>query len=339
MDFPQSLYSQRIYRVNKTIENLKEAFELEKYFVGFDTLNYYTLKFNWYAVDKKRWSFGSDIINNIKDCYDIHKDKWGSLFSQLIGLNRIALNESMGEFKSEMGKRSLDAKRIHYHLMNMYQSYPIDSDKFLAGVIYRNFKSFRIGNKRLSYAKGTFLTGTEYNGTYTIYPWIRFQFVFRDCSEDEAECFLCCQEKAEDLPLDDCNGGNSKARGKTPGAISDRENIYFHYIVPLLVRFKDPVEDSKSFNGKVAKIDGANADRYLFSTEDIKKGISGFEYILCIPVYDAVIADSMYGNFYGNLTFLFSSNDGLNNFVKAQKSRFEEMACFMSMAKADPTLR
>lgn len=333
MDFPQSLYSQRIYRINKLIGNLKEVFGLDEYFVGFDTLNYYTLKFNWYAIHQERWRFDTEIVHNIKCCYKNHESKWKSLFSKLKALNQIALNESVRKFEGEIEEGSPDAERIHYHLTNMYQSYPIDSDKFLDGVIYDNFRRLKKGNNRLTYAKGTFLADDK---NYIIYPPIKFQFFFLNGSDVANDESICPQEKHEYAS----NRVHSNASHSPQGAPYDLEDIYFRYIVPLLVGFEDPGQQTRRlFNGKVGKKPGCNKDKYLFSTDDIKKGISGLKCILCIPVYDAVIGNNTYGNLYGNLSIAFSEEDTLNSFIEKSQNDFGKMAILLSMAKVDPTLR
>ena len=43
---------------------------------------------------------------------------------------------------------------FHFHLLNLYQSYPLNSDENIDGVIFRNFKKFMEKRECLCYAVG-----------------------------------------------------------------------------------------------------------------------------------------------------------------------------------------
>lgn len=326
MSIEQKLYPQNIYQINQTHEEFNRICKIKKdQFISFGILDCYTKKFNSLVVDRNRWSFeGKDqaIVKNIKECYidDTYKTLWQNFFTQIERCGIEDKKESIVFFKKNIGsKAKLDIDAFHFHLLNLYQSYPLDSDENIDGVIFRNFKKFMKKKECLCYAIGKLLNENEYKNTYNDYPWIDMRFVFESGStvnSFSSQEFAKNKDNDIEYTAENRTEKIKQIRNNCDIAKNDESGmkLYRDYIVPIIVGYPHPNHEHGEylFNGlwydKCEK-------QFLLSADKTKKLISKFKFILCIPVYDAFIDKRLYGNFYGNITFAFETVQERNDFI------------------------
>lgn len=335
MTVKQKLYPQKIYQVNRAIDEFKKECGLGNQFVGFCALNYYNRKFNWYVVHKDRWDFTPEpcIVNNIKECCKKHNKEWEEFLKEWKSLYNEALRESIEYFDkiisntngiSESSEEYCEA--FHFHFLNIYQSYPIYSDKFFDGIIYRNLKKKK---KRLKYAIADTLSDSDLKHTYTIYPWLDITFYYEDGEEIRSfSCQECGKEGCDieigaDLAVEEIK---SKIRILEEFQHTPADKVYY-YLLSIMAGYPHPKPsnckgqaNSKDkpmpYNGKYKNDDN---DEYLLKQEHIPKTNS----LLFIPVYDAPIGKELYGNFFGNITIPFETKDERNMFINNNKDTIE----------------
>jgi hypothetical protein len=323
MDNDQRLYFNKIYQINRKLEEFKQVCGIEKKrLVSFNILNPYNRKFNWYVVNNNRWEFDAQIIQNINDCMDCEQLK--PFYEELKKLNIEELVDSIKYFENGERKNGNSSKKkmkdFHFHLLNLYQYYPHQEDGGIDGVVYRNFKSKK---KRLLYTKGELLT--KYNN-FDIYPWINMTFIY----EFEKEIMsLSSQEQQLDGKVQDVeftkktfNNEIEKIKSSKPYNFSSRKKVYFNYIVPLIMGYFHPdLKKEELFDGKRY---GKKSEKFLLEDDTIKDLIKRFKYILCFPVYDAFIGKRLYGNFCGNSTIFFEIEDDRNAFLEKHEKEIED---------------
>lgn len=325
MTVKQKLYPQKIYQVNRAIDEFKKECGLGNQFIGFCALNYYNRKFNWYVVHKDGWDFTpkSRIVNNIKECCKKHASEWKEFLKELTSLYNEALKESIEYFDkiisntngiSESSEEYYEEyyEEFHFHFLNIYQSYPIYSDKFFDGIIYRNLKKKK---KRLKYAIADTLSDSDLKHTCTIYPWIDITFYYED--GEAIRSFSCQEYGKEGCDIEIEIGVNltaeeikSKIRILEQFQHTHVDKVYYYYLLPIMAGYPHPNSKEKPmpYNGKYKNDDN---DEYLLKQEHIPKTNS----LLFIPVYDAPIGKKLYGNFFGNITIPFESGTERNAFV------------------------
>ncbi len=288
MTLRQKLYSQKIYQINQTIQEFKGICEIDKkQFINFSILDYYTRKFNSLAIDNRRWSFeeGGQEIENIKKCFldSNHSEFWKDFFGHIEKDEIEAKNESLTYFKENVKPATmLKPDDFHFHLLNLYQSYSLDQDKNIDGVVFRNFKKFMKERKKLRYAIGEFLNEDQYKNTYNDYPWINMRFVFESANDDDVYTFSS-QESAIDIPHTKNRDEKTKEIEKHSSNINKNEReLYQNYIVPIIVGYRDPNSNDEKdlFNGCWYNKKGEK--QYLLSSDKIKELIPQFKFWLFV---------------------------------------------------------
>lgn len=324
MNDEQRLYPHRIYQINQRLEEVKQVCGIEERLVTFSILNSYNRKFNWLVVNKKRWAWGEKILENINGCFSEHEGLWQELLKKLGEKANKILADSIEYFKRKIENKNLsekDCEDVHYHLLNLYQYYPHDSDIGIDGVIYRNFVNKR---KKLLYAKGELLT--EGMNNFHIYPWIDMVFIFesgtrlRSISAQEPQGKNDTGNDLEYYTEAQYKDKIATIRGRKPAKAS-QDKIYFEYIFPLIMGYPDPNGSAEPFNGKWEK-DGKT--KYLIEEEKIRELVSEFKYTVCFPVYDAFINKRLYGNFYGNVVIPFAFKEDRDEFIKEYQRKIED---------------
>ena len=258
-------------------------------------------------------------MNNIKECYINDKTLWENFFSKIEKCGIEDKKESIVYFQENIrSAATLNIDDFYFHLLNLYQSYPLNSDENIDGVVFRNFKKFMEKRECLRYAIGELLN--EYENTYNDYPWIDMEFVFESGSAVNS---FSSQEfaKNKDTDIEYTTEENRTEKIKQIGKICDivkndeyGMRLYREYIVPIIAGYSHPnskrhedLFDGLWYNDK-------NERQFLLSADKTKELISKFKFILCIPVYDAFVNKRLYGNFFGNITFAFKTEQEMKDF-------------------------
>ena len=322
MNDEQKLYPHKIYQINQKLEELKWICGIKERLFTFSVLNPYSRNFNWLVVNNKRWAFDEEILSNINGCFEKHGELWQNLLKKLKNQNNEVLADSIKYFEVKIKNNNLsenDCEDFHYHLLNLYQYYPHDSDIGIDGVVYRNYINKR---KRLLYAKGELITKDMLN--FHNYPWIDMVFIFES------------DIKIRSLSAQERQGGNIKNDVEYTETTYDdkigyikentteksfQEEIYSKYIIPLIMGYPDPCDSTKLFNGKWRK---NGKDEFLIEEELIRKLVNEFKYVVCFPVYDAFIDRRLYGNFFGNIIIPFAFKDDRDEFIKEHQKEIED---------------
>jgi len=313
----QTLYSQKIYQVNQALDEFKKVCKLGNQFIGFCGLNYYNRKFNWYVVD--RWDFNKNIVNNIKECCMKHNEEWKNYLKELENLKNEALKESIKYFDeiirstSGISESSEEyCENFHFHFLNIYQSYPIDSDKYFDGIMYRNFRREK---GQLRYATGETLSNLQ--DAHHAYPWLDITLNFK--GRKEITSFSCqeCGEDEYDIKYESPDRKiivSTKLKKPPSSAHSQADKLYFYYLLPIVARYNHPVKKGEWYEGKY------NQNDYLLQHDHV----APYKFLLFIPVYDAPICKEPYGNFFGNITIPFDSDRERKAFIDKNINVIEE---------------
>lgn len=317
MENNQILYPQKIYPLNYAIDEFKKVCKLDDDLLfGLCVLNYYNRKFNWHVVHMNRWQFDVDLVNNVKKCREVCDKEWTDFFRVLQSLKNEALKESIEYFdkiKHDTNKTSEFLEEFHFHFLNIYQSYPIYSDKYFDGIVYRNFRREKA---RLRYATAEVIS--DLKNTYDIYPWLDIKFFYEN---GEKITSISCQEYG---------GNGTDIEYKFLQKIKIRKNLkpfkfehthaeklYLYYILPIIAGYPHPDNSEKRYDGMYDKTIN---NKYLLKP----KHVVPYKYILFIPVYDVPIGKKLYGNFFGNITIPFKSKSKRRKFIKKHIKVIEE---------------
>ncbi len=320
MNDKQKLYPQKIYQVNYVLEEIRKICEIKDQLVGFSILNYFTQKFNNFPIHSDRWEFNGKICNNIIGCLKTkkHKDDWKYLFEHIESVGLEVLQESVDYFKKIMEEKCTlltseeEYKEFHYHLLNLYQSFPIDSNEYIDGIVFRNFKKKQT---RLLYATGELLV--EMGKTYNVYPWIDMTFVYE--SGEKIRSISCQEYGGKDCDMVYiADVTREKIKMTIKNKVSIKPSVYFDYLLPIFAGYLSPSGDA------TLKYDGKHKNTYLLSKSYIRNLLVKIKYILCIPVYNAYIDKRLYGSFYGIFTIPFTFKDDRDEFIKEHKKKIEE---------------
>jgi hypothetical protein len=303
MSDKQQLYSQRIYKVNIALNEFKQACELEKKVISYNVLNYYNLKNNWAIVSESKWQFNKEIVKNIQAFYQDSEQHylWKNLFQCLYKLKLNTIDKIINDFKNIIKNHliaSKDYPNIHFQLLNIYHSYPIDL-LYIDGIIFRNLRTV---NKKFLYATAKMLTEKEYFDTYNIFPYAKMKFFFE---KDDCIIKYCSQEEKKDF-----TGKRHLLESQTQKEGVTEHALFFLYIAPLFIGYSEPGGGSSEFNGRLGD------KKYLFTSDNIRESIQAqAKYSLCIPVFDFLKQGKLYGNYYGNLVIPFKKKENMNNFM------------------------
>ena len=330
MNDEQRLYPHKIYQKNRLLEEFKQMCGVDDKIISFNIIDFYSRRFNWYVVNKERWMFKEQIINNINECISVHSDEWRSFFEERRKQDFKELKDSIEYFGKERKTTNWSDKKnrreFHFHLLNLYQYYPHKAQIGIDGVIYRNFID---QGERLCYAKGELLTDTDKYGKYYIYPWINMTFVYKSGknvnSLSAQENLLSNKESKNDIEYTTETDKNEKIKEMQDieTIALSQDKVYFNYLVPLVMGYPDPIVDKDIFNGSWK----CNQEtKYFLDDDTIKTLLIKLKYIICFPVYDAFVGSRLYGNFYGNVTIFFEKEDERVGFIedKDKISRIEE---------------
>ena len=316
MENYQILYPQKIYPLNCAIDEFKEVCKLGDTLFGFCVLNYNNRKFNLYVVYKDRWKFDVELVNNVKKCCKKQNEEWKDFFGVLKSLKNEALNKSIEYFEkinSDTNKISESLEEFHFHFLNIYQSYPIHSDKYFDGIVYRNLRRRPV---RLRYATAEVIS--DLKDTYDNYPWLDIKLLYED--SEKITSFSCQEYGGNGTDIEYKFLQKTRIRKNLKAFESEHtkaEKLYLYYILPIIAGYSHPDHPDNSEKLYDGMYDNSE---FLLKPEHV----APYKYILFIPVYDAPIGKKLYGNFFGNITIPFKSKRKRNKFIKKYIKVIEE---------------
>jgi|GEM_PF-3596446 len=335
MNKPQQLYPQLIYRINEKIPELllmlSESRAIEgksktDIFVAPSIFNPHARNFHWLMVAKERWELtGKDLKkikkfitetkqNNLsskkKKPWDDFKEKYPSLKT---------IEDTFKDLES-----SDDPGEYHHALLMALQFYPVKSNKYIDGIIYRNLarqakerKNKSSSTHKIDYAVAELLIDDK--KTFKLYPWAKVDFFF--CSSSKKTRYSCQENnhpwypkvsdmKTKSIPPLKSEHHYSKSRPKeyadkkkfplTP-ANKINDSFYHNYFLPLFT-------GNKRFK----------FDNFLkLESADFSK----FQHLVIIPLYDAYIEGNYYGNLCGTLQIPFKTEDSRKTFINSERHK------------------
>lgn len=182
----QELYPQVIYRINRAIRDVIQHLssiepKVSKYPKVFtvSAIHNNTKSFHWYIMNEHRWRFTQEQVKGIRHCFKNSNTNWTAFFEKLSSLKITSIDESIKEFTLLMSSEASEEKiraDIHFHLLNLYQSFPIPSNLYIDGVFYGKYTKIK---KKVKYIEATRLYG-DTQLEYTRYPYIEQTFYFQD---------------------------------------------------------------------------------------------------------------------------------------------------------------
>ncbi len=324
MSREQKLYSELVYRINAALPDVTYKLLKKSYMKGStvtpSVYDPYSRKFHWLSVHDDRWAFqdpkpdpkmGKDrfeqIRENVRNKIQAKKSEWEHFQQEY---KEAGHWESVRDSFDVLGGRSSDPEEFHFALLRLHQLYPIDSEKYIDGIVWRNVKR-RVKenrkNPRIDFAEGRLLFHQFL--TYIDSPWAEMGFYHY--KEKGKEKKVSCQEN---FPLWHPGEPDVGSESEIPAIRSEITKRYNEGAFQLNPFYSNYI--MLYFQGHKGR---GRALEYLKDFVELKiAGVRKSPHIAIFPLYDAKIEGSYYGNLLCNLQIAFRKK---SNLIKMRQDR------------------
>ncbi|MBM4305262.1 MAG: hypothetical protein FJ123_00870 [Deltaproteobacteria bacterium] len=278
-------YPNEIYLVNTLIPFELEIVEKKKFKVFLDTIDYRNRCINYNVISSERMRFEEKGIYpsiNVQDILRFIKQNWYSFENFVTNYFRPRHGQFITIFNNFKEKHLLsDEERIelHYHLVDLYHTFPLRSDKYLDGILMKVESQLATEDESDNRFKAVFIQVEEEDSEWT---WMKFCNVkneFMKIKTDESAYANKICANQETLKISNLKNTGDGSSQNLPGNNRERERIFNRYLFPL---FYDP-----NFPGAT----------YMPPVEMKKLP----HYFVVVPIFSAPIDAKDYGTVLGHI--------------------------------------
>lgn len=287
-------YPKEIYTINRLLP--------EKYF--FVSFNYINRCYEYVYVHPEKRTFGKTIFDN-ENTPHFFKNNWNDFEEYIDKYFRKDKNiKNLFEGLKQPVFNEDDEVNIHYYLLEIFNSYPVNPRKYLDGILNKmakycakyqdnsgqvKFKNSGIIDVRFKYAEIDLLTEDKYK--FEEFPWIKLKFYDASKDEEGKDKEECIEIKTEDtwseniiVSQDQKNPEFYKEyRNDVPSSNSSIKNRFFNNCLWFFWSFED------------------NAGDGYLGDEERRGLITTKKALFVVPVYSAGLRDGDFGTIVGHL--------------------------------------
>ena len=302
MEESQKFYPELIYRINFILKDFASELPDIGAVLSPNVFDPYCRRFHWLTVHEDFWWVFEDISftsfhKNFCSKINENKRSWNAYKRQYYNAGLKEYVDQAFKILEERQNYSPSPDELNRALLTLHQFYPIDPEKYIDGILWRNLKRRSKNKKRshkVDFAEAELLL--DLHETYIESPWAKV--VFYNEKDNYKEIKYSCQEKFQskspsikfDLDVDKKKSiqelTDSLSYYPDP-SLRKKNDFYFNFIMRHFFGYPGMRDLSKFFDIKAV------------SKEEI------YQYILVLPIYDAKIGKDYFGNLCCNLQIGF----------------------------------